>query len=158
MALAAMPIGQTAEVRAWRQNAEIVLRPVIGEMPVSPPVVKNVPRERTEITIGLNLAPLTQARRQLLGISPNIKGVIVLSIDDDSAFLGLGVRPGDVIETINQQPVTSPEDALAKLTRAMARRDDNLLMLVNRHGTNRDLPISPENTPAGAKMAVPAPL
>jgi hypothetical protein len=51
------------------------------------------------LIIGLNLSPLTEARRELLEIPPNIRGVIVLSIDDDSAFLGLGVRPGDVIES-----------------------------------------------------------
>jgi hypothetical protein len=34
----------------------------------------------------LNLAPLTKARRELLEIPPNIRGVIVLSIDDDSHY------------------------------------------------------------------------
>jgi len=37
----------------------------------------------------LNLAPLTAARRELLEIPSDVSGVIVLSIDDDSMFLGL---------------------------------------------------------------------
>ena len=45
LALAAMPVGQKAEVRVWRQNAEIVLRPVIGEMPGNPQIAANAPRE-----------------------------------------------------------------------------------------------------------------
>jgi type II secretory pathway component PulC len=46
--------------------------------------------------------------------------VIVLSIDDASMFLGFGIRPGDVIENISQQPVTSPEEAISKLKQALA--------------------------------------
>jgi type II secretory pathway component PulC len=75
--------------------------------------------------------------------------VIVLSIDDDSAFLGLGIRPGDVIEMINQQPVTSPEEAIARFKRALASDQRNVLMRINRHGTSRYLAMSLENKPNG---------
>ena len=153
LALAAMPIGQKAEVRVWRQNAEIVLWPVIGEMPGSPQIAAIVPREsRTQskdFIIGLSLAPLTEARRELLEIPRNIRGVIVLSIDDDSAFLRSGIRPGDVIEGINQQPVNSPEEAIARLKRALTTEQKNVLMLINRHGTNRYLGTSLEYKPNG---------
>jgi len=82
-----------------------------------------------------------------LEIPPNIRGVIVLSIDDDSAFLEFGIRPGDVIESINQQPVNSPEEAIARLKRVLASEQQNVLMLINRHGTNRYLAMSLENKP-----------
>jgi len=153
LALAAMPVGQKAEVRVWRQNAEIVLRPVIGEMPGNPQIATNAPREsraqRKDFIIGLNLAPLTAARRELLEIPPDVSGVIVLSIDDDSMFLGFGIRPGDVIESVNQQPVTSPGEATARLKQVLASEEKSLLMLINRHGTNRYLAMSVENKPNG---------
>jgi serine protease Do len=124
---------------------------VIGEMPGNPQIAAIAPPEsRTQskdFIIGLNLAPLTEARRELLEIPPNIRGVIVLSIEDDSMFLGLGIRPGDVIESINQQPVTSPTEAIARLKRALVREQRNVLMLTNRHGTNRYLAMSPANKP-----------
>ena len=104
--------------------------------------------QRTNTTIGLKLGPLTAAQREFLGIPPSIRGVILLSIDDDSAFLGLGIRPGDVIETINQQPVSSAADALAKLAQAIASGEGNVLLLVNRRGSNRYLAMSPEHIPA----------
>ena len=132
-------------------DAEIVLWPVIGEMPGNPQIVAIAPREsRTQskdFIIGLNLAPLTEARRELLEIPPNIRGVIVLSIDDDSMFLGLGIRPGDVIESINQRPVTSPTEAAARLKKALASEEKNVLMLINRHGTHRYLAMSLANKP-----------
>ena len=108
------------------------------------------PESRTQsedFIIGLNLAPLTEARRELLEIPPNIRGVIVLSIDDDSMFLGFGIRPGDVIESINQQPVNSSEEAIARLKRALASEQNSVLMLINRHGTNRYLAMSLANKP-----------
>ena len=148
-----MPVGQETEVRVWRQNAEIVLRPVIGEMPGNPQIATNAPREsraqRKDFIIGLNLAPLTAARRELLEIPPDVSGVIVLSIDDGSMVLGFGIRPGDVIESVNQQPVTSPGEATVRLKRALASEQNNVLMLINRYGTNRYLAMSLENEPNG---------
>jgi S1-C subfamily serine protease len=153
LALAALPIGQATEMRVWRRNAEIVLRPVIGAVPpveVMAPVERRT--HRTKTTIGLKLGPLTVAQREFLGIPPSIRGAIVLSIDDDSAFLGLGIRPGDVIETINQQPVSSPADAFAKLAQAVASGEGNVLMLINRRGVQKpsaDLSASPRRSIPG---------
>jgi serine protease Do len=137
VALASIPVGQKAEVRVWRQNAELVLQPVIGEMPTSPQIAANTPYERRtekkDFTMGLYLAPLTEARRELAEIPPNIRGVIVLWIDEDSAFLRLGLRPGDAIESINQRPVTSPAEVTLRLNEALASARKNVLMLINRH-------------------------
>jgi serine protease Do len=149
LALAAMPIGQAAEVGVWRQGAEIVLRPVIGEMPGKPQIAWNVSREsraqRKDFIIGLNLAPLTEARRELLEIPSHIKGAIVLSVADNSAFLRFGIRPGDVIESVNQQPVNLPAEAITLLKRALASEAKNVLMLINRRGTSRYVAISLED-------------
>jgi serine protease Do len=126
-----------------------VLRPVIGTLPpveVMAPVERRA--QRTNTTIGLKLGPLTAAQREFLRIPPSIRGVIVLSIDDDSAFFPLGIRSGDVIETINQQPVTAPDDALAKLKQAVVTGDRNVLMLINRRGSNRYLAMALEHIPA----------
>jgi type II secretory pathway component PulC len=95
----------------------------------------------------LNLAPLTEARRDLLDIPSHIKGVIVLSVADNSAFLGFGIRPGDVIESINQQAVNLPEEADAQLRRALASKQKNVLMLINRRGTSRYVAMSLEGKP-----------
>jgi S1-C subfamily serine protease len=81
-----------------------VLWPIIGEMPTDySPIALTAPREnraqRQKFIIGLRLAPLTKTRRELLEVPSDVRGVIVLSIDDNSAFLRLNVRPGDVLRT-----------------------------------------------------------
>jgi membrane-associated protease RseP (regulator of RpoE activity) len=98
----------------------------------------------------LSLAPLTEARRELLEIPPDISGVIVLSIDDESVLLGLGLRPGDVIESINQRPVTSPAEVTLRLNEALTSTQQNVLVLINRNGTNRYLAMPLDHTRVGA--------
>jgi hypothetical protein len=62
-------------------------------------------------------------------------------------FLGSGIRPGDVIESINQQPVSSPADATGRLREILASGQKHVLLLINQHGTNRYLAMSLENNP-----------
>ena len=54
-----------------------------------------------------------------------------------------------MIESVNQQPVTSPGEATVRLKRALASEQNNVLMLINRYGTNRYLAMSLENEPNG---------
>jgi serine protease Do len=151
--LAAMPIGQKAEMRVWRQGEEVVLRPVIGEMPASPQFSAIAPRDgrshRNNFIVGLRVGALTAARRDSLEIPPNVTGVIVLSIDDESALQRLGLRPGDVIENINQRRVISPAEVTLRLKEAVASTRKSVLVLINRHGTNRYLAMSLEYRPNG---------
>ena len=63
--------------------------------------------------------------------------MIVKEIDEDSMFADLDLAPGDVIQTIDQQPVASPRDALAKLQQAITAGRKTVLMLISRHGANR---------------------
>ena len=151
LVVAETPIGQTAAVTIWRRNAEMTLRPVIGEMPETPDVAEIKQGERGERraeqpgVVGLKLAPLTRQRRRGLGVPDNVNGVVVIGIDDDSPFAALDLLPGDVIEAINQRPVASPEDAIADLQEAAASGRKNVLLLINRHGTDHYLAMAIDN-------------
>ncbi len=154
LVIAEMPVGQSAEVAIWRRNREIGLRPVIDEMPDSPQVAEISGHEtggrhsaRANIGDGLKLARLTPQSRGRLRIGANVYGVIVTAVGEDSPFAGLDLLPGDVIETINQQPVVSPQDAFAKLKGAATGGGNNVLLLINRHGSNRFLAMSLGNDP-----------
>jgi serine protease Do len=148
LVVAQTAIGETAAVKVWRRNAETTLRPVIGEMPVSPEALETRRSEREGQrlerpgVVGLRLVPLTQERRQRLGVPHKVNGVVVMAIDEDGPFADLDLLPGDVIEAINQRPVTSPEDAVAKLQEAAASGRKSVLMLINRHGTDHYLATS----------------
>ena len=51
---------------------------------------------------------LTPERARQLDLPPNVQGVLVTDVDPDSGMAEL--QKGDVIEEINQQPVTSVSD------------------------------------------------
>jgi len=148
LVVAQTAIGEAAAVTVWRRNAETTLRPVIGEMPESAETLATRQGEsegqRLERpgVVGLKLAPLTQQRRQRLGVPNKVNGVVVTAIDEDSSFADLDLLPGDVIEAINQRPVTSPEDATSRLQEAAASGRGSVLMLINRHGTDHYLATS----------------
>jgi serine protease Do len=148
LVVAQTAIGETATVRVWRRNAEATLRPVIGEMPESAETLETRQGEREGQrlerpgVVGLKLAPLTQQRRQRLRVPLKVNGVVVTAIDEDSPFADVDLLPGDVIEAINQRPVTSPEDATNRLQEAAASGRGSVLMLINRHGTDHYLATS----------------
>lgn len=148
LVVAETAIGETATVKVWRQNAETTLRPVIGEMPESPETLeaRQGEHEGQQLArsgaVGLKLVPLTQQRRQRLGVPYKVNGVVVTGIDEDSPFADLDLLPGDVIEAINQHPVTSPEDAITRLKEAAASGRTTIMMLINRHGTDHYLATS----------------
>jgi serine protease Do len=148
LVVAETQIGQTATVTVWRQNAETTLQAVIGEMPESPAAADTRQGEREGErlerpgVVGLKLAPLTQQRRQRLGVPLKVNGVVVMAIDEDGPFADLDLMPGDVIEAINQRPVTSPEDATRRLQEAAASGRGSVMMLINRHGADHYLAMS----------------
>jgi serine protease Do len=104
-----------------------------GAMPPSGPA---------SIGAGLKLAPLTAHRRSSLGVGSGVHGVLVTAIGEDSPFAASDLLPGDVIVSIERQPVVSPADAFAKLDRAAAG-GKSVLLLINRHGSSRFLAVSP---------------
>ncbi len=70
---------------------------------------------------------------------------MVTNIAEDSPLAQVGVEAGDVIEAINQQPVASPQDVAKKLKDAQNANDKNVLLLINRHGTNQYVALSMES-------------
>jgi serine protease Do len=148
--VAQTPIGQKAKVEVWRSGRETSLDVAIGQMPDNPQVARNEQQggdqqqgtSETPTALGLKLAPLNNETRKRAGVPKDVKGVVVTGVADDSPLAELGIQPGDVIEQINQQPVTSPQQAEAKLKEAQAEKSKNLLLLVNRHGTNQYLALS----------------
>ena len=146
LVVAELPIGRPADVSVWRQERAISLRPIVEEMPQNHE--SNEParsegmlpkKNPVDIFAGLKLSPLTAHQRQRLRVPGNVSGVVVTAIADNNPFAELDLAPGDVIQTIDQQPVASPEDAIAKIEAAAASRTRIVLMLINRHGANRYL-------------------
>jgi serine protease Do len=153
--VAQTPIGEKAPVKLWRDGKEVTEDVAIGQMPENPQVAQKDrgggDQEQTSGTtvLGLKLAPLNDNMRRRAEVPKNVKGVVVTGIADDSPLAALGIQPGDVIQSINQQPVTTPQQAEAKLKEAQASKSKQVLLLINRHGTSEYLALSIANNDKG---------
>jgi len=146
--VAQTPVGEKAKVDIFRNGKREALGVNIGKMPDNPQVASNQrggehqgTGEKTS-ALGLQLSPLTSDLRQRAGVPKDVTGVVVTGIDDNSPLAQLGIQPGDVIVQINREPVTTPKQVAEKLKQAQKGKNENVLLLINRHGTNQFLALS----------------
>lgn len=82
--------------------------------------------------LGLSVEPLTPEIATRLNLRAGTQGVVVSDLDEAGPAAEGGISEGDVIERINNQPVTSVADLRNAVQSAGTRP---VLMLVNRRGT-----------------------
>src|SRR5207247_1709465 len=91
-------------------------------------------------------------------IPKDVEGVVVTKVASDSPAASLGIEAGDVIMSIDQQPVKTPQEASEQLKQAAA--NGNILLLLNRRGTTQfvGLSVSPGTglEPFGGASVPPA--
>jgi S1-C subfamily serine protease len=85
---------------------------------------------KSEVLPGATIADLNDLHRQQLGAPSNLQGVVLTSLDAESATADGGLRPGDVVVSVNRSAVA---DTAA--FRTAAGNTKLLLLEVNRQGT-----------------------
>jgi serine protease Do len=68
-------------------------------------------------------------------LAPTSQGVVIGGVARKSPAAGISLVPGDVVVSINRQPVSDPALATSLLKIAVAEGD--VLLLVNRHGDSQ---------------------
>jgi serine protease Do len=87
----------------------------------------------TQQSLGIALQALTPAlARQLRITDPNVRGVVVGTIDPNSDAAQKGIQAGDVVLSIDQAAVATPEAASAAIEAARRARRNTVLLLVRR--------------------------
>jgi S1-C subfamily serine protease len=59
---------------------------------------------------GATVADLTPATRETLDLKPDIQGVAVIEVANNSAAAKTGLRPGDIILSVNNKATRNLED------------------------------------------------
>lgn len=93
--------------------------------------------------LGMSVAALTPDIRSQLQLPATVAGVVVESVTPGSPAMVSGIANGDVIEQVNQHPVTTVEGLQQQLRLAAAGKD--LLLLVHRSNGDFILPVHPRN-------------
>jgi len=136
--VAATPIGQKLDLTILRGGKEMTLAATIAEMPEQQQKVAAAPGGGggdEANSLGLQLASLDPALRRQHRIPNEVEGVVVTKVAADSPAATLGIEPGDVIVSIDQQPAKSPQQAAEELKQASGK--GTILLLLNRHGTSQ---------------------
>ncbi len=79
---------------------------------------------------GVSVQDLDPQSARQLNLPPNATGVVVTDVDPASQAAASGLRQGDVIQSVNRQPVANSAD----FSRALRKSNGESLLLVNREG------------------------
>jgi serine protease Do len=135
--------GATVPVQIWRDGSEHSVQVKIAEMKeevasAAQPGDESGPAVSDTVDqLGATLAPVNDLTRQQFGLSDDAKGVVIADLEQDSALAEQGVRPGDVIERVNNRKIATPGDVAKALQEAQADKRSVAVMLIESDGNDR---------------------
>jgi serine protease Do len=89
---------------------------------------------------GIAVENITPSIRDQLGLPSNVTGVVISEVDQNSPAGQYGLQEGDVIESVNRQPVHNTVD----FNRLAAQAKGQALLRINRRGNGYFVVISPD--------------
>jgi serine protease Do len=151
------PIGKKIDLQVRRGGKDMTLSATIGELQETQQAAAAADNTRPEKTssLGLQLSSIDPAVRRQFRIPKEVEGAVVAEVAPDSPAAALGIEPGDVIESVDQQPVKTPQQAAEALQQASSK--GNILLLLNRHGTSQfvGLTVTPNTGPNSGSSGNP---
>ena len=135
--VARTPIGRSVTLKLLRGKKTETVSVKIGELKEEEVALES----KGTPEFGLTVQPLTPDIAESLGLSDEIKGVVVASVEPGSAADDAGLRRGDVIVEVNQKPVKD----VASYRKAVegAGKGKSLLFLVRRGDNTIFLALKP---------------
>ena len=143
------PVGSEVDVELWRRGSRQVVSVALGrleesdiEMGMPPGMDGDGDGDPSASIFGLTLESLTQQRRMELDLPDDVEGVVITGVETDSDAARKGVRPGDLIVEVGQEPVARPEDVVARVTAAREDGRNSVLFLLQSGGELRFVALS----------------
>ena len=126
LAVAEADIGKTTDMKVYRDGQTLVLEPKIALL------------ESTN-SQGKKMAPASQYNLSDLGMSLDTRDgrLVVTSVAPDSGAAEAGLREGDAVVMVNQQPVTSLSDVKDALKQAKETGRKSVLVQIERNDSRR---------------------
>ncbi|GIX15666.1 MAG: serine protease [Paracoccaceae bacterium] len=140
------PVGKKVDVGIFRDGRRMTVSVTLGRLEDAEPAMlrdegddnRNIPApQRSAEVLGMRLAPLTEETRRELGIGDDQRGVVVEDVDPASEAFEKGIRPGDVVLEVGQEPVRRPRDVSLRIDDAREAGRKSVLFLVQGQGGPR---------------------
>ena len=129
--------GETVPVKILRDGANKTLEIKVKEMPGTENLARNDDHRNGDdngTLNGVTVTDLDNRARQQYDLPGTVKGVVITEVQPDSAAAEAGLKPGDVIQEINRQPVKTAEEAVHLTEKTETKRT---LLRVWRNGGSR---------------------
>jgi serine protease Do len=147
--VANLPIGSKVPIDLYRRGQKVSIVAIVGERPPEEQLAGTLgggdsddggssdqgptaQGQATRATLGVTLQALTPQIAQSLGIPATTRGVVIASVDPSSDAGSNGLKRGDVIMSINQQPTLTVASAAGIIDAAKKAGRDTVLLLVQR--------------------------
>ena len=136
-------VGSRIPLQVIRNGQRMTIPVVVGERPTDEQLAQRAggdsegattpsgPAAPAGQTLGLSLQPMTPQIARALNISADVRGLVVTSIDPNSDAASK-LQRGDVIMSVNRQPVTSAAEVAAAVAAAKRAGRSSVLLLVKR--------------------------
>ena len=148
--VANLPIGSKVPIELYRRGQKITVVAIVGERPPEDQLNAQLGNgddndgngsdngaatqqsKAASSALGLGLQALTPRIAQQLGLPASARGVVIASVDSDSDAASNGLKRGDLILSINQQPVATVAAAAQVIADAQKAGRDTVLLQVQR--------------------------
>jgi serine protease Do len=133
--VAALPAGASAVFTVMRGGAAKTLTVKIGERK-DEQVASNAPAKpqagnaSTGEAMGLGLTSVTPDMRREFNLENGVNGVLVTRVDPNSDAADKGIQPGDIVVSVANKSVHTPQDIKSRIADAHAAGRNTVLVLV----------------------------
>jgi serine protease Do len=126
-----MDPNQTAKLKVFRNGQTLDYTATVSPMPGQKVErADNAATNAAGALEGVAVEDLDAQTARQLGLPGSTSGVVVTEVDPASQAAASGLHQGDVIQSVNRQPVNNAED----FNRAVRKSNGESLLLVNREG------------------------
>ncbi len=130
-------IGRAVDVVVWRKGKKENLEVKVGELDEESAQEASVPADSGDQgesleSLGLSLSTVTDEYRRQFDIGEDVSGVLVTDVGAESPAGEKGIRPGDVILEVGQEPVAKPSEVAEKVDAAKKAGRKSVLLLLQR--------------------------
>ena len=131
-------VNKKSKIVIWRNEKKVTLDVLIAELKEDQTANKDKKRKKKEVQegevkeLGIKLVNLNDDVRVRQNIPDEIYGLLVLDVSQNSEAERKGIRPGDIIQEVNQVPVNKVSELKEIIKKASNKK--GVLLLVNRQG------------------------
>jgi serine protease Do len=142
------PPGSKVNLRVLRDGRERNIAVNLGELPddrtagrMRPPQEEREGVAGQDALAGVEITDLDTRTRRQFEVPANVRGALVMNVEQGSAAARAGIRPGDIIQSIGRKPVRDADEAV-QLSQKI--KDEQILLRIWRAGSSRFVVV--ENT------------